>query len=324
MAYSPEVLSRARFRLAEEKAAREQEFTRHKAIAYEKSPRLAEIDRQLSVTVAQAVALSFQKGEDTTAAIEKLKQENLSLQQERAAILAAFGEGYLDNTPICDRCGGTGYVGETMCECLGELCRQEQKKELTQLLSAGNARFEQFRLDVYSDRYNDSFGCSPRQMQQLILNRCQRYTRDFAPDSGNLLFSGAPGLGKTFLSACIARGVANRGYSVVYETAIKLFSAFEAAKFGDYSQENQEKTEKYLKCDLLIIDDLGSEMTTQLTMSALYTVVNTRLMEGLSTIISTNLTAEAIKSRYTPAICSRILGMYQLMQFLGDDLRLSQ
>ncbi len=321
MAYSETVLRRARQRLAQAKADREAENTRHRAEAYARVPRLAEIDRQLSGTVAQAVAMSFRKGEDPAQAIAALKEKNLALQREREWLVSGFEEGFLDDGPICPHCGGSGYVGEKMCECLRELCRQEQKKELTSLLSTGNARFEQFRLDLYPDTYHEEYGCSARQMMRLVLNRCQRYCASFGPDSGNMLFTGGPGLGKTFLSACIARAVADGGHSVVYETAIGMFSEFEAAKFGDHFEENSAKTEKYLQSDLLIIDDLGSEMTTQFTMSVLYRIVNTRLMEGKGTIISTNLTEDALKARYSPAICSRILGMYQLMQFLGKDLR---
>ncbi len=321
MAYSESVLRRARQRLAQAKASREAENSRHRAEAYAEIPRLAEIDRQLSSTVAQAVALSFRRGEDPAQAIAALREENLALQREREWLTADLEEGYLDDSPICPHCGGSGYVGAQMCECLRELCRQEQKKELTSLLSAGNARFDQFRLDLYPDSYQEEYGCSPRQMMRLILGRCQRYCLSFGPDSGNMLFTGGPGLGKTFLSACIARAVADGGHSVVYETAIAMFAAFEAAKFGDYSQESSSRTEKYLLCDLLIIDDLGSEMTTQFTQSVLYQVVNTRLMDGKATIISTNLTRDQLPTRYSPAICSRLLGMYQFMQFLGKDLR---
>ena len=208
-----------------------------------------------------------------------------------------------------------------MCECLRELCRQEQKKELTSLLGAGHARFEQFRLDVYPDEYIEEYGCSARSMMRLILNRCQRYAAHFGPGAESMLFTGGPGLGKTFLSACIARSVADGGHSVVYETVIRMLEDFEAAKFGNYSEESRGQTEKYLSCDLLIVDDLGSEMTTQFSMSALYHVINTLLMEGRSTIISTNLTPDALTARYSQAICSRLLGSYRLMQFLGNDLR---
>lgn len=321
MAYSQSVLRAARRRLAEARAEREAENARNLAQAYERYPRLAEIDRQLSSTVAQAVAVSFRRGEDPTEAVARLRDQNLELQRERAWLVSRLEEGFLDDSPICPVCGGTGYVGEQMCECLRELCRQEQKKELTSLLAAGHARFEQFRLDVYPNDYLEDYGCSARDMMRLILKRCKSYCASFGPGAESMLFTGAPGLGKTFLSACIARSVADSGFSVVYETVIALFGEFESAKFGDYSEENTARTEKYLKSDLLIMDDLGSEMVTQFSMSALYTVVNTRLMEGRPTIISTNLTKEELRAKYSPAICSRILGSYRLMQFLGKDLR---
>lgn len=321
MAYTQSVLHAARRRLAEARAEREAENARNLARAYERFPRLAEIDRQLSSTVAQAVAVSFRRGEDPAEAVARLRDQNLALQRERAELVSRLEVGFLDDSPICPKCGGSGYVGEQMCECLRELCRQEQKKELTSLLSTGHARFDQFRLDVYPDEYIGEYGCSARSMMRLILSRCQRYAANFGPGAESMLFTGGPGLGKTFLSACIARSVADGGHSVVYETAIRLFGDFESAKFGDYSEENQSRTEKYLRCDLLIMDDLGSEMVTQFSQSALYTVVNTRLMENRPTIISTNLTPEGLQARYTPAICSRILGGYRLMQFLGKDLR---
>ena len=323
MAYSQSVLRAAKARLAQAKAERDAENAAHLAEAYERFPRLAEIDRELSATVARAVAVSLRSGEDPAQAIEALREKNLALQQERTWLLSGLEDGFLDDSPICPACGGTGYVGDRMCECLRELCRQEQKRELTSLLGTGNARFDQFRLDVYPDDYIEEYGCSARQMMRLILNRCKRYAAGFGPGAESMLFSGGPGLGKTFLSACIARTVADGGHSVVYETVIRLFGDFEAAKFGDYSEDNQSRTEKYLNCDLLIMDDLGSEMTTQFTMSALYTVINTRLMEDRPTIISTNLTPDALQARYTPAICSRILGSCRLMQFLGNDLRSS-
>lgn len=322
MAYSPNVLARARARLAQAKSDHEAEYARNRAAAFAEYPRLEEIERQLRTTAAQAIAVSFRRGEDPAQAIAQLKEENLALQREREWILSSFDEGFLDPFPICPDCGGSGYVGSQMCTCLRELCRQEQKKELTFLFGAGNERFEHFRLDVYPDEYMAEFGCSARQMMRLVLGKCQRYARGFSADSGSMLFTGAPGLGKTFLSACIARTVAGNGFSVVYNTATALFSDFETAKFGTVSEEKRALTDKYLMCDLLIMDDLGTEMTTQFTVSALYTVVNTRLMENRPTIISTNLTPEDIRGRYSAPIASRILGMYQLMQFLGSDIRL--
>lgn len=196
------------------------------------------------------------------------------------------------------------------------------KKELTSLLTTGRESFENFSLDYYPDAWDEKLGASPRKIMQITLARCRRYAAEFGMASESLLLSGATGLGKTFLSACIARQVADKGFSVVYETAGKLFSDFETAKFGGYTEENRSRTEKYLACDLLIIDDLGTEMTTQFTISALYTVVNTRLLESRPTIISTNLTPEALEGRYSPQIASRLQGSYRLFQFFGSDIRL--
>ena len=321
MGYSEQVLRRARERLEQAKQERERENEAHRREAYARYPRLQEIDRELQMTMAQLMAATLRRGEDPTEAIGQIREKNLALQREREWILEAgdFEEGYLDDAPICAKCGGTGYEGNQMCSCLRELCRQEQKKELTSLLGSGRESFESFRLDVYSDLYDEKLGVSPRKLMQSNFNICRRYAQNFTPQAGNLLFSGATGLGKTFLSACIARQVADRGYSVVYETAIRLFSDFESEKFG--GEEQRGLSRKYLACDLLIIDDLGTEMTTQFTISALYNVVNTRMMENRATIISTNLAPETLDGRYSPQIASRVLGTYRLLKFAGSDIR---
>lgn len=319
MPYSEAVISRAQERLrvsAEEKRA---EYEAHLAEAYEKYPRLQAIDRRLRESVAEAVAVSFRRGEDTQAAITRLQKENLKLQDERQWILDAseFDEDFLDDTPVCKLCGGKGWVGAKMCECLRELCRQEQKKELSALLS-GSERFESFRLDLYPDSYDPASGVVPRQVMKGNFTTCKRYASQFKAGAGNLLFSGATGLGKTFLSACIARQVADQGHSVTYSTAGKLFADFERVRF---SGGDESELRKYTECDLLIIDDLGTEMRTQFVVSALYTVVNERLLHQRATIVSTNLRPEDIESRYTPQIASRLLGCYQLVSFVGEDIR---
>ncbi|MBQ3356939.1 MAG: ATP-binding protein [Oscillospiraceae bacterium] len=323
MAYSEQVLRRARERLEQAKAEQERENDAHRKDAYARYPRLEEIDRELRLTMTQLMASALRQGEDPSQAIAQIRDRNLALQREREWILEAgeFEEGYLDDAPVCTKCGGLGYVGSQMCSCLRELCRQEQKKELTSLLGSGRETFDSFRLDVYPDAYDPKLGASPRQLMKSNFNICRRYAQSFGPGSGSLLFSGATGLGKTFLSACIARQVADRGYSVVYETAIRLFSDFEAEKFGGAAEENRGKSRKYLDCDLLIIDDLGTEMTTQFTVSMLYHLLNTRMMENRATIISTNLADTEIENRYNPQIASRIIGTFRLVQFAGEDIR---
>lgn len=320
MGYSAEVMQRARQRLANAKADRESENLRHRAEAYARVPRLKQIDWELRQSMALAAQSIFASGEDVATAMAQVRQANQALQEERKALIEAnFEEGYLDDAPICEKCGGSGYMGSNMCECLAELCRQEQKKELT-LLSGGKESFSQFKLEYYSDAIDPHFGASPRMVMERTLRICRAYAYDFGEKSENLLFSGSTGLGKTFLSACIARTVADRGYSVMYETASRMFSQMERARFsGD--EEARREVEKYVQCDLMIIDDLGTEMGGQFTTAALYSIINDRLLGKKATIISTNLNSKDIEERYSAQIASRLLGSYQRVAFLGEDIR---
>lgn len=323
MAYSTEVVKRAREQLASQKADRESLIQQRLAEAYRQVPRIREIDRLLRQTMAAAVQTAFAKGEDVQTLMEQIKQENLSLQQERQTLIEAnFRYGWLDETPICSHCGGTGYIGSTMCSCLAELCRQEQKKELT-LLAGSDASFDRFRLDYYPDAVDPKLGVNIRTVMSRTYEVCRQYAAGFGKNSDNLLFSGDTGLGKTFLSACIAKEVTERGFSVAYESAGHLFSKLERAKFeGD--EEAREESKKYIACDLLIVDDLGTEMTGQFTVSALYTLINDRILSGKATIISTNLTTDAMARRYSPQIASRLRGSFQRVAFLGEDIRLKK
>ena len=321
MPYSEAVLRRASERLRRSAEDKKAEYAAHLELAYEKYPRLREIDRRLRRSVAEAVSLSFSRGGDPEAAIAALRDENLRLQNERQWILDAsdFEEGFLDDTPVCTVCGGRGYVGARMCECLRELCRQEQKKELSRLLQGGKDRFESFDLHYYSNEYDPALGASPRHMMQLTLSTCRRYAANFQPGtSGNLLFSGATGLGKTFLSACIARQLTDAGHAVSYVSAGKLIADCEAVKF---SGADEELLRQYESCELLIIDDLGTEMRTQFVNSALYMIVNERLLQRRAMLVSTNLRPEDLEGRYGPQLASRLLGCFQLLSFVGSDIR---
>ena len=203
-----------------------------------------------------------------------------------------------------------------MCECLQELCRQEQKKELT-FLNVGRESFEQFRLDYYPERDNI------RMIMEKTFQICRKYAYNFTEKSPNLLFSGDTGLGKTFLSACIARTVADRGYSVVYESAGHLFGKLERAKFEN-DETAREEIKKYTACDLLIIDDLGTEMAGQFVSAALYSLINDRLLAGKPMIVSTNLNSEDLSRRYSAQIASRLRGSFMRVAFLGDDIRVKK
>ena len=321
MAYSAEVVKRARARLAQAKEDRESENRQHLAVAYARVPRIQEIDIQLRRTMAQAAQAAFLQGNDGRELLEKARLENLELQQERAILaMENFEEGYLDDSPICDKCGGSGYIGSNMCECLTELCRQEQKKEVS-VLSGSREAFNQFQLDYYPDRIDPKYGASPRTIMERNLKICRTYALTFAPSAGNLLFVGGTGLGKTFLSACIARAVADRGYSVVYESAGHLFGKLEQAKFSP-SEEARREAARFTDCDLLILDDLGTEMPGQFVTAAFYTLLNDRILAGKPMVISTNLNIDEAARRYSPQIASRLQGSFQGLTFVGEDIRI--
>lgn len=319
MAYSTEVVKRARERLAQAREDRESENRQHLAEAYSRVPRIREIDMQLRRTMAQAAQAAFLQGSDGRELLEQARQENLSLQREREELVRQyFEEGYLDDSPICRLCGGTGYVGSTMCECLTELCRQEQKKEISIL--AGKESFSQFRLDYYPDRIDPMYGASPRTIMERNFQTCRKYAMYFGQNAGNLLFVGGTGLGKTFLSACIARTVADRGFSVAYETSAHLFGNLEKARFNP-TEDSRREAEKYTACDLLILDDLGTEMPGQFVTAALYSLLNDRILAGKPMVISTNLNVEEMSRRYSPQIASRLHGGFTRLTFVGEDIR---
>lgn len=320
MGYSKEVVQRARAKLEQAKTQREGENRRNLEAAYAQEPRLKEIDLELHRTMIQTVQMAFSKSADIHAALEEVRSRNQALRQERKELVAAcFPEGFLDDTPICTHCGGTGYIGSTMCECLTELCRIEQKKELT-ILSGGRETFAQFRLDYYSDTYDPRFGASPRDIMEKNLKICRTYAITFTTLSGNLLFSGGTGLGKTFLAASIARTVADRECSVCYETSSQLFSKLERAKFSS-DEEAHQQTRKYYDVDLLIIDDLGTEMPGQFVTAALYNLLNERLIASKPMVITTNLNVDEVGKRYSPQIASRLYGTFQRLTFVGSDIR---
>jgi DNA replication protein DnaC len=317
MAYSSDVIRRAKARLAQEKANTEAMQHSRLQEAYEKLPRLRQIDSQLRKSMVLAAQAAFSGTKD---ALEQVRQANKTLQQERAALIKAnFPADFLSEKPVCPHCGGEGYVGSTMCSCLTELCRQEQMKELS-LLNKNNEDFSLFRLDYYPDRIDPNFGASPRAIMARNFDICRKYADGFSMESGNLLFVGNTGLGKTFLSACIARVAADKGYSVAYESAPHLMRTLEKDRF-DADADTAQAVKKITSCDLLIIDDLGTELPGNFVTAALYALVNDRLLANKPTVISTNLNIDEIARRYSPQIASRLQGSFQRLTFVGEDIR---
>ena len=324
MAYDGKIMRRALQRFEEDRRAREDRFQERRESIFRRQPRLKEIDAELRSTMSRIITSALRHGTDPAPAVAVLREENLRLQQEKRELLTRMGlpQDCLDEKPACVLCGDTGYRNGQVCRCLRSYYAREQQKELSRMLDLGNQSFETFSLNWYSEDCNPTLGISARENMDWVYRTCRKYAENFGPESGSLLLTGDPGLGKTFLSAAIAREVSGDGWSVVYDTASHIFDRFEARKFGrEEGDEVSSDVDRVLNCDLLILDDLGTEMTTAFVQSALYQIINGRLMEKRSTIISTNLSPENIAQRYTPQIASRIEGEYQLLPFVGEDIR---
>ncbi|MBQ8974518.1 MAG: ATP-binding protein [Oscillospiraceae bacterium] len=329
MALDGKVLRRARQRLEDNKRMREAELNRRTLEVYERAPAVKELDRRIRQTAAEAITAAVSGGESAQSAVDSIGEENLALQQEREyeIVMAGFPKDYLDDSYACQKCHDTGFADGGPCDCLMELYSQEQQKELSSLLKMGNESFDNFDLMLYDDKPDPKTGINPRKQMEYVYDYCMEYALKFGKHKYNLFLNGGTGLGKTFLSACIAKVVANSGYSVVYDTAQGVFSEFETCQFSKNEEEvtaAKAETRRILGCDLLIIDDLGTEMTTSFTVSALYEIVNTRLINGKRTVINSNLTLEQMRQRYSPQIMSRLEGEYRRLTFYGEDIRLKK
>ena len=296
MSYDGRLMRQALARFDEDKQRRAENFRARERAVYTKCPRIEEIDRELSHTMAKIIASGLRRGTDPRPAIEALREENLNLH--------------------------TGFIGSEVCSCLRGYYAKEQNKELSGLLDLGSQCFENFNFDYYSSVPDEDLGVSPRTNMERVYDICQDYAHEFSPKSGNLLLTGGTGLGKTFLSASIARVVSASGHSVVYDTAGHIFARFEAQKFGRDDGENADTAvSRALGCDLLILDDLGTELMTSFVHSAMYQIVNTRLITGKKTVISTNLSPDELGRRYGAPVLSRLQGEYQMLLFFGEDIR---
>ncbi len=295
---------------------------RHEEV-YARVPELRQLDGRIAALVGQA-AVQALSGKGPA---EELRRESLELQARRAEMLVEGGwpMDYLDGAWDCPKCRDTGYVQGEMCSCLRKLYEKAQTRDLSALLKLGSESFGTFDLGLYDDRPDPASGVAPRDQMETVFGVCYDYALHFGKARMDLLFRGGTGLGKTFLSACIAREVAQQGYSVVYETAVDAVKAMETAHFrreGTDVPRADEQVRRMKGCDLLILDDLGTEMVTDFTRSALYDLVNGRLSAQRRTVISTNLTAAQMAKLYTPQLMSRLEGEYQTLTFVGSDIRL--
>lgn len=280
-------------------------------------PELAKIDKELSLCGLKIFGASL-SGADYKAELEKVKAENLALQQKRAELLLANGypADYSDVKYDCEKCGDTGFVDNKMCSCMKEALTLAGIENSGFASLIKEQSFENFSLDFYAK--------NPQQHEMMKKNRdfLVRYGEGFDPKSSpSILMMGGTGLGKTHLSSSLARKVIEKGNDVFYTGAIDLFSQFETQRFKTYSNEPNELIERYFECDLLIIDDLGTEMVNQFSVSTLYNLLNDRLSRRKPTVVSTNLSKDEIQKKYTDRITSRMLGEYQVLFFVGTDVR---
>ena len=321
------LLERAREALDRRREDNRLEQQRRQAQVYARVGEVREIDAALRGHMARLIQLTLSRRPDMRAQIEALEKENLALQARRAELLVEHGwpMEYLDEIVSCPLCRDTGVLNGRPCDCLEKLYNRELTKELSALLRHGDECFERFDLSLYSDRPDPVQKVVPREAMAVNLAICRRYAESFPEVSTNLLMQGGPGLGKTYLAACIARVVAAKGYSVCYDVAGSALDTFERQKFSrdpEESEAAERRVQRMLSCDLMILDDLGTEMLTQLSSGALYSLLNARLVSGRRMIITTNCTSEELQRRYKPQLCSRLLGEFHDLPFVGEDIRL--
>ena len=326
MAYDGKILARARDIIAEKKRKNEDEQQRRRAEVYARSPAVMETEAEITQLMTSVATGALKKGSDAGAAVEEARTKCEVLLMRRAELLKSGGypADYIDEIYACPTCSDTGYVLGKPCDCLKAVYRAETVRELSSTLNINGQCFENFDLSYYDEAFDPSCGNSPRAMMSYALEICREYSSKFGQNSVSLLFRGSTGLGKTFLAASIAKVVSEKGFSVVYDTSVSVMEAFELQKFdrgSDGAEEVSSRVRRYTDCDLLIMDDLGTEMTTNFTQSAIYSLVNGRLLRGGKTIITTNLSEEELRRRYSPQIVSRLEGEYLVLNFAGRDIR---
>jgi DNA replication protein DnaC len=302
--------------------AKNQQKQRQEEI-YRKFPRIKYIDELIASTGFDIVTSIF-KGINVESYIEEQKRKITDFKIEKAEILGAnkYPIDYLEMKYKCSKCKDTGYIGTEKCSCLKQklIDRYYQQSNLKEILKREN--FDNFQINYYSNEMDKDQGLSPRKNMEEIVNYCIGYYQNFDASSESLLFSGSSGLGKTFLSNCIAKELLDMGKVVIYQTSSNLIEILRNLRFDDNSEKG--KIDDILNCDLLVIDDLGTEPNTTYSHSELFNIINTRILTGKQMIISTNLLIEDLHNYYPERITSRIYGNFKIFEFFGDDIRLKK
>ncbi len=279
-------------------------------------PDIAAIDKQLSLTSIRILrAASDENSEEKFSA---LRENVKALREKKLALLREYGypDGYTDVKYECEACSDTGYSNGRMCACFKKklILKGYESSGIGALIR--KQTFDNFSFDYYNDSKENAL--TMKANYDIIKN----YASSFSLSSPNLLLLGGTGLGKTHLSSAMAKLIIDNGYDVLYESAPNVFSDFELERFKDDGED--KKSDRYFSAELLILDDLGTENTTQYALSCLYNLINTRINKGLPTVISTNLTPDGLYKRYTDRITSRLIGEYRSLRFVGRDIRMQK
>lgn len=322
MPYSVELYEKTKEIIAARRSKAEADAQERRSAFALAEPEYTHYKNEMILSVKEAVTAISLDPDDAAVLLEKQKLRNLQAQQEIRRLLLSHSlpEDFLDIRYFCPVCEDTGVKDNRLCTCFIEQLKKLAFEEAGKKSPLRFSSFEDFRLDYYDDTVNPEYKCSPRQRMRDILAFCKEYAADFDENSENLLLCGETGLGKTHLSLAIAGEAIKAGYNVLYNSAQNFFNELEKEHFSRTSNERGYEA-MVLECDLLVIDDLGAEFSTQFTNAALYNIINTRINLSLPTIINTNLSFEELAEKYTRRISSRLIGEYTQLKFFGSDVR---
>ena len=288
-----------------------------RAEIYEQLPDVWELDRSLSRTGLDIMSV-INEGVDVTSRLDAIRKRNDDITAVRKKILRehGFSEDYSDIKYECGLCGDTGFMGTKMCSCMKRalVMAGYRSSGLGELIKTQS--FDNFSLEYYRTPDGRAYENMRTHVERLRSFACTFDDNTYQ----NYLFIGGTGLGKTHLSTAVAKEVIDRGHDVFYVTAVSMITDFEAKRFGNASEVKRD-TERYSDADLLIIDDLGTEVTNQFTLSCIYDIINERINRRKSTFINTNLSLKDMETRYNERIISRLLGEYRPVMFAGSDVR---
>ncbi len=327
MAYDAELYREIDFAYEQRREENMRDLERRKQAVFARVPELSKIDYEIKSLGLKLYKIALNNA-DVKEEVSKLRAQQRELLEVKKSLLAenGYSEDELSERFHCNICRDRGTVDGKVCECYKKLLTEKayELSNLSALLT--HQTFDTFDLSLYSEEVDDYYGVSPKEHMQRILDICKSFVKNFETQDTNLLFWGEPGLGKTFLSTCIAKELIETSHSVIYETAYKTFSMLEELKFK--KTENEEKlrfkVEKLYSCDLLILDDLGSEFSTQYTTASLFDIINSRLISGKKTVINTNLSMAELEKKYGERVVSRLFGHYQVLNFIGSDIRIDK